>query len=303
MATYRTNLPDLFNTRLAYLEDVLMDEITVEDGVVPSVFKVRDGGNRMMVRTTTVASFGQVPIKAESANVTYDELAQGYDVTYQFDTYELAFKTSKEALDDEQEETVSDAARALGASLTYTYNLDHANVFINGFTSTTGSPDGSALFATGHTLVGGGTNANRAATDADLSTAALREALNICGDTVDDAGKLVHWAPKILLVPRELSWLAKELIHSTDRSDTADRATNVFKDDSLTVVSWQYLTDPDAWFLLDDPGKHNIRTYWRERPNVMHDFDFESTAMKEKIRARWKRGWSDYRRTFGSVGA
>ncbi|MDO8793692.1 MAG: hypothetical protein Q7J25_03635 [Vicinamibacterales bacterium] len=303
MATYRVNLPDLYLTRLAYLDDVLMDEIKVEDGVVPSVFSVRDMGNRPMVRTTSIASFGQVPIKVESANVTYDELAQGYDVTYQADTYELAFKTSKEALDDEQEESVSDAARALGASMTYTYNLDHANQFINGFSSTTGSPDGSALFATGHALVGGGTNANRAATDADLSTAALREALNVCGDTVDDAGKLIPWTPQILLVPRELSWLAKELIHSTDRSDTADRATNVFKDDGLTVVSWQYLTDPDAWFLLDSAGKHWVRTYWRERPNVMHDFDFEATAMKEKIRARWKRGWSDYRRTFGSAGA
>lgn len=303
MATLRVNLPDLYLSRLAFLDDVLMDEIDVADGVVPRVFSIRDMGNRPMVRTTTVASFGQVPIKAENANVTYDELAQGYDVTYQADTYALAFKTSKEALDDEQEEAVSDAARALGAAFTYSYNLDHANVFINGFSSTTGSPDGSVLFATGHTLVGGGTNANRATTHADLSTAAIREALNICGDTVDDAGKLTPWAPKILLVPRELSWLAKELLHSTDRSDTSDRATNVFKDDQLTVVSWQYLTDADAWFLLDAPGKHNIRSYWRERPNAIHDFDFDATAMKVQIRGRWKRGWSDYRRTWGSAGA
>jgi hypothetical protein len=303
MATYRTNIPDLYLSRLAYLEDVLFDEIKIEDGVVPTVFKIRDMGNRPMVRTTTLASFGQVPIKAESANVEYDELAQGYDVTYQADTYELAFKTSKEALDDEQEESVSDAARALGASVTYTYNIDHANVFINGFTSTTGSPDGSALFATGHALVGGGTNANRPATDADLSVTSLRDALNTIGDTVDDAGKLIHWRPKILLVPTELSWLAKELIQSVDRPDTADRAINAFRDDGLRVVSWPYLTDADAWFLLAEPGSHNIRSYWRERPNVMHDFDFESTAMKLKIRARWKRGWSDYRGSYGTNGA
>ncbi len=303
MATLRQNLPDNFLSRIAFLEDVLMDEIKIEDGVVPTVFKVRDMGNRPMVRTTTVATFGQVPIKAEGANVTYDELAQGYDVTYQADTYELAFKTSKEALDDEQEETVSDAARALGGSMTYTYNVDHANVFNDGFTSTTGSPDGSALFATAHTLVGGGTNANRATTHADLSVSALREAINIIGDTTDDAGKLVHWRPRVLLVPTELSWLAKELVQSTDRPDTADRAINAFRDDNLVVVSWPYLTDADAWFLLAEAGTHNIRTYWRERPNVMHDFDFEATAMKEKIRARWKRGWSDYRGAWGSAGA
>src|SRR3989304_5345020 len=188
MATYRPALPALFLSRLAFLDDVLMDEIKVEDGVVPSVYSVRDMGNRPMVRTTTVASFGQVPIKAESANVTYDELAQGYDVTYQADTYELAFKTSKEALDDEQEETVSDAARALGASMTYSYNLDHANVYINGFSSTTGSPDGSALFVTDHTLEGGGTAANPGATDADLAVAGLRGALQGIGGTLDPPG-------------------------------------------------------------------------------------------------------------------
>src|SRR5262245_43037974 len=124
MATYRTNLPDLYLSRLAFLDQVLMDEIKVEDGVVPSILRVRDMGSRPMVRTTTVASFGVVPIKPEGASVTYDDLAQGFDKTYQADTYELAFKTSKEALDDEQEEVVSDAARALGNSLTYTYNLD-----------------------------------------------------------------------------------------------------------------------------------------------------------------------------------
>ena len=65
MATLRVNLPDLYLSRLAFLDDVLMDEIDVEDGVVPKVFSIRNMGNRPMVRTTTVASFGQVPIKAE----------------------------------------------------------------------------------------------------------------------------------------------------------------------------------------------------------------------------------------------
>ena len=157
MATYRANLPDLFLTRLAFLEDVLFDEIDIEDGVFQSLLKIRDMGNKPFVNTTTVASFGIVPIKAEAVNVAYDEIAQGFDKKYTADTYELAFRTSKEGLDDEQEDVIADAARALGSSMTYTYNVDHANLFNNGFTSTTGSPDGKELFATDHPLVGGGT--------------------------------------------------------------------------------------------------------------------------------------------------
>lgn len=305
MATYRSALPDLYLSRLAFLEDVLFDEIDLEDGIVDRLFKMRDMGNKPFVRTTTVASFGSVPIKAEGADVSYDEMAQGYDKTYTADAYELAFKTSKEALDDEQEEVVSDAARALGQSMTYTYNVDHADIF-NSSTSTVGSPDGVALFSASHPLVGGGLGSNVLATDADLSVAALRDALNVMADTVDDAGKLLHIRPSILLVPYELQWLAWEMLESAGRSDTANRADNAFKgrqDGRLDVVVWPYLTDNDAWGLLTDPGKHQLRSYWREKPNVMHDWDFESSSFKVKIRGRWIKGWSDWRGVFWSDGA
>ena len=303
MATLRTTLPDLYLSRLAFLEQVLFDEIDLEDGVVSSVVDVRDMGSKPFVRTTTVASFGTVPVKAEGANVTYDDLAQGFDKTYTADTYELAFRASKEALDDEQEEVVSDAARALGQSMTYAYNVDHAGLFNDGFTSTTGSPDGLPLFDIAHTLIGGGTEQNELTTAADLSIPSLRDSLNDIADTTDDAGKLLHWRPKVLLVSAENQWLAKEMIQSPDRPDTADRAINAFRDDGLRVVVWPYLTDADAWFLLSETSRHFVRSYWRERPNSMHDWDFESSSMKVKIRARWIRGWSDWRGVYGSPGA
>lgn len=303
MATLRATLPDLYLSRLAFLDDVLFDEMPIEEGISQKILKVRDMGNRPIVRTTTVASFGTVPIKAEGADVTYDDLAQGFDKTYQADTYELAFRASKEALDDEQEEVVSDAARALGASMTYSYEVDHANIFNRGFNSSYTGPDGIELFATNHPLIGGGTEQNELTTAADLSVSSLRDAMNDIADTVDDAGKMVHWKASVLLVPYELKWLASELVQSPDRPDTADRAINALRDDGLRVVVWKYLTDPDAWFLITDPAGHNVRTYWRERPNTMHDWDFESSSMKVKIRARWIRGWSNWGGVYGSPGA
>lgn len=302
MATTRLTLQDLYLSRLPFLEDVLFDELPIEDQISENLLRVRDIGNKPFVNTTTVGSFSTVPIKVEGANVTYQDLAQGYDKSYTPDTYELAFRATKEALDDEQEEVVSDAARALGSSANYTIEADCANIF-NNMTSTTGAPDGVALFSTAHPLIGGGTARNRPSTDADLSTAALRSALNDIADTVDDAGKLVHWRPEVLLVPYELKWQADELINSVDRSDTADRAKNAFRQEGLRVVAWPYLTDADAWFLLASSSKHNVRKYWRERPNVMHDWDFESSSAKMKIRFRFIRGWSDWRGVWGTTGA
>src|SRR3990167_9490308 len=229
MATFRSTLPDLYLSRLAYLEDVLFDEFDLEDGVVSRIFKMRDMGNKPFVNTTTVASFGTVPIKAEGADVTYDELAQGYNQQYLADTYELAFRTSKEALDDEQEEIVSDAARALGSSMTYAYNVDHANVYNRAFNSSYTQVDGIELMATNHTLVGGGTEQNELTTSADLSVSSYRDALNDIADTVDDAGKLIHWRHSILLVPYENQWLASETGDFPYRHETANRAINAFK--------------------------------------------------------------------------
>jgi len=302
MATFRTALPSLYLSRLAFLEDVLFDEMPIEAGVFQRILKVRDMGNKPFVKTTTVASFGSVPIKAEGAAVTYDDLAAGFDATYQADTYELAFRASKEALDDEQEEVVSDAARALGSSMNYTYDVDHANCFNLGFTTFT-SPDAVSLFNTAHPLIGGGTNQNRPTTDGDLSVAQLRVALTDIMNTKDDAGKIVHWRPKILLVSENQKWLSMELLGSELRADTADNALNAFKDDGLTVVSTPYLTDKNAFFLLSEPSKHNVRTYWREKPNVLHDWDFETSSMKVKIRARWRKGVSDWRGVYGTSGA
>ena len=302
MATGRPALPDLYMSRLPFLEDVLFDELPIEDQISESLLKVRDIGNKPFINTTTVGTFSTVPIKPELTNVSYQDLAQGFDKQYTPDTYELGFMASKEALEDEQEEVISDAARALGSSANYTIEVDCANIF-NNMTSTTGSPDGVALFSTAHPLIGGGTGSNRLATDADLSTAALRTMLNLIADTVDDAGKLVHWRPEVLLVPYELRWQADELINSVDRSDTSDRAKNSFKMDGLRVVSWPYLTDPDAWFLLASPSKHNVRKYWRTRPNLLHDWDFDKSAAKMKIHFRFIRGWSDWRGVAGTTGA
>lgn len=303
MPTLRTTLPSLYLNRLAYLEDVLFDEMPIEAGVFQRILKVRDMGSKPFVNVTTVGSFGVVPIKAEGAGVTYEDLGAGFNSQYLADTYELAFRASKEALDDEQEEVVSDAARALGSSMNYSYDVDHANLFNNGFTSTTGSPDGVALFSTAHPLIGGGTNANRPTTDGDLSVAQLRTAINDIANTKDDAGKILHWRPKVLLVPYNQKWLAMELIGSELRADTADNAINAFKDDGLTVVATPYITDVNAFFLLAEPSKHNVRTYWREKPNVLHDWDFETSSMKVKIRARWKKGWSDYRGVYATSGS
>src|SRR5690242_10320880 len=88
----RSTLPQLYLNRLANLEEVLFDEIAIESSPWQRILRVRDMGNKPFVTTTTVASFGMVPIKAEGAAVQYEDMASGFDYRFQADTYELGFR-------------------------------------------------------------------------------------------------------------------------------------------------------------------------------------------------------------------
>ena len=67
-------------------------------------------------------------------------------------------------------------------------------------------------------------------------------------------------------------------------------------------VLWATDGDECNQLVLDIARKHNVRTYWREKPNVLHDWDFETSSMKVKIRARWKKGVSDWRGDGNGLG-
>jgi len=293
-----------FSEALPLLENITMEQYRSRPDMIPMIFNV-GSSNQWGEQDSEVTGFGLIPQSSEGADVEYDDVYQGLSKTYTHLLFKGGYKITKESVDDGKFGMHKKLAVAHGRAMFNTRQIEAASVFNNGFDPSFTGPDLVELFATNHPLQGpdGGTYRNELSTSADLSLTSLRQALNDVQDLVDDRGLLIHITSKWLLIPHELRYDAQELLKSELRPGTANNDINAFQMDQLNWIQWNYLTDPDAWFLLPDKDEHSLRWIEREPVNISSDYDFDSSTSKTQIRNRFSYGWSSPRGPFGSPGA
>ncbi len=299
----RTIFPDLFLTSmLPAIDEVIMTKYARFPEEFSEVFRM-ESSTRWGEQTTEITGFGQFAVVAEGKQTVYDEALPGFNKTYLHAQYSLGFRVSKIALDDDKFGVVRKLAEELGRSAKETKEVVCAAVFNTGFTSTIG-PDGKALFDVAHPLIGGGTQGNRLSYATDPDVTSIRLALTAMRQTVDHRGKIQRIPTKKMILPAALEFVGAELLGGDTRPDTANRAINAFKRrsgmpsfDSWMV--WDYLTDPDAWFLQGDVADTELRFYNREPFNTVHDIDFDSRSVKT---AGWMRFAVGYNGFYGIYG-
>lgn len=253
--------------------------------------------DRVAEQFTTIAKFGTFVETDEGSAVTYDSALQGFDSTLTPLQYSLGFKVSRLAFDDDRLGSLRNMASDLGWSWTESRNLLTADQFNNGFSGGTAGPDGVDLFSTAHLREDGVSFRNELATSADFSITSLRTAFIDFAAFVDGRGKRLNLKPESIMVPNDLYWDVKEVLASTDRPDTANRATNVapdiFGEGMLSrIIPNIYLTDTDAWFLIGPKEDHGLVFLEREAFNSENDVDFDTRTLKTAA-------WGRY--TFGQV--
>ena len=248
-----------------------------------------------------ISGFGPLVTKNEGQSSTYDDAIQGYDKRYTHVTRSLAYRITKEMMEDDLYRAIQKMPQALARSTRTSIEQDGANIFNNGFTSGTGG-DGVYLFSASHPLKGGGTQTNLI-TGADLSSTSLEAACVAMRAQTDDRGNLLNVMPKKLVVAPSEEWTAKELLQSANYPliSVNTSAINVARSLGLELVVNDYLTDADAWFLIGD--EHEINWFWRVTPDHYQGNDFDTDDAKFKVRARWSNGWSLPWGIVGSAGA
>ena len=228
----RSGLPDLFLNLLPALDEVFfLTHKVVEQGM-----QFYNDGREIkgsFINETTVSGFGSVPEKGESAPAATDTIYQGFDKKFTPVTYELAYTISKEANDDQKIIQIGNNVKSLGRSFVSTKEIHLAAPFNTGF-DTAKSADGQYIFSASHNKLPSGTQSNLLATD--LSVTSLQVALNTYYGFTDYRGHLLHLTPGRLIVPTEGWWLAKEILGSPDRPDTASRSINALYGEGLTPV-------------------------------------------------------------------
>jgi len=252
-----------------------------------------------------VSSFGLAIQKPEGSPISYDTERQAFITRYQHVTYALGFVITREVMDDDQYAVVGQRkAQGLAFSMRQTKEIIAANVYNRYATAGYVGGDGVTLLSASHPNLAGGTWSNQIATAADLSEAALEQAvIDIAGFT-NDRGLLIAVRPKSLIIPRQLMFEAKRILNSDGRVGTDNNDLNAIKNMGLvpeTIVN-HYLTDTDAWFIRTDVP-HGMKHFERRADAFDMDNDFDTENAKYKATARYSFGWTDPRGIYGSAGA
>jgi len=252
-----------------------------------------------------ISSFGLAVQKSEGAPISYDSERQGFISRYQHAVYALGFIITREMMEDDQYDVIGKRkAEGLAFSMRQTKEVIGANVYNRAFNSAYTGGDGSALIASNHANIKGGTWSNQIATASDLSEAALEQAcIDIAGFT-NDAGLLIAVRPESLVIPRQLIFEAKRILGTDGRVGTDNNDLNAIKTMGSipTVITNHFLTDTDAWFIRTNV--QNGLKYMERRADAFDmDNDWDTENAKFKATARYSFGWTDPRAIYGSAGA
>lgn len=232
-------------------------------------------------------------------------MQQGFVTRYNHVKYGLGFAITQEMIDDDQYMIVAQKrSKALAFSMRQTKEIVAANVYNRAFNSSYTGGDAKELCATDHPNVAGGTYANELTTAADLSEAALEQAMIDLMAFTNDRGLKIAVMSTGLIIPSALTFEADRILKSPLRTSSDNNDINALKMGGWIpkVTVNHYLTDSDAWFLLTNVPD-GMKYFERKADTFSEDNDFDSDNLKYKAVARYAFGWTDPRGIFGSPGA
>ena len=261
--------------------------------------------DRSFEEEVKLSGFGAAPVKAEGAAISYDNAQEHYTARYNHETVAMGFSITEEAMEDNLYDSLSARyTKALARAMAYTKQTKAAALLNTGFSSFN-SGDGVTLFATNHPTVGGGTNANKLATNADLNETSLEQAVIDIAAFTDERGLLIAARPRKLIVPPALMFVATRLLQTELRTGTADNDTNALRSNGSIPEGYRvnhYLTDTDAFFITTDIP-NGMKHFERTTMATSMDGDFDTGNVRYKARERYSFGVSDPLGMYGSPGA
>lgn len=252
----------------------------------------------------SISSFGLAQQKLEGAAVSYDAEQQGFIDRYTHVVYALGFIITKEMVEDDLYDVAGERkAKGLAFSMRQTKEINGANILNRAFNSSYTYGDGVSLINASHPNIAGGTWANLIAVAADISEAALEQAVIDLGKYTNDRGLRIAVKPQKLVVPVDLDFEANKIMETQYEVGTNNNTVNLVRSRfPKGVVVNHYLTDTDAWFILTNVP--NGMTYFSRRDDSFAmDDDFDTDNAKFKAASRYSFGCSDKRSIYGSPGA
>lgn len=311
----RSQYGDLFgSTMLPVLEELFRAEIEQHPSRREMLFKIV-ATDRDIWQSTEIHDLDLFNQIAEGQDYSFKRSKQGANKTLVVNKYGLGFSISEETIDDGKFDLASDMVRKLARSGRETQEIQAIAKFNNGFTTEV-TADGLSVFNSAHTLPSGLTFRNSASTAASLSASSLEQGLqDFEQNFIGDSGIIYRISAKNLITTPKFKRLAKELIGSDLKPDTATNSTtgitninnmNSFKEEGLSTISSPHLTSANAWFLSAMPVETGLRIVVRkpiETKAAGADVGFSSDSIYYKSRYREIIGVTHPYGLYGNAGS
>lgn len=237
--------------------------------------------------------------KVPGGNFNQEDMASGEEVSYVHKSFGKLIQVEREFADDELYGIVEKLPRQLGIGGRATVEITAAAILNNAF-SVSGY-DGVPLFSDSHPIIKGGT-ADNLMTASALNDTNLKAGITMMRTNMktEEGLKMQARAKKLIINP-ELEFTAATLLHSAGIVGSANNDTNVLKN-RVTPVVMDYLTDDNAWFLMD-PMIAQLIFFWRVKPEFKSAENFDNMVAKYRGYLRFSVGYSDWRGIIGNAGA
>lgn len=234
------------------------------------------------------STLGFLQLKPEGQPISYDGIIGGPKKTWVHKVFALGTRCSEEAIDDNLYENFRDFFKDLGQSAAEQPEVMVARM-INNATATTyhTCSDGLALASASHTRLDGSTYSNYSTAYADLTYTSFWAIVILLENQFDHRQKRVNMKIRGLVHPPQLNRQAIEVLKSTDRPDSTNRAVSAIAKKygtSIQDISWSHLTDVDAWHAQGD--NHDVIWFWRKKPVFAKEPDFETGDVRCKVAMR-----------------
>jgi len=249
--------------------------------------------------------------KGEGAPISYDVEIEGPKQTWVHDVYALGVRLTEESIDDNlyhlraggSADGLNEIFEDLGNSMAENPEVLCARLFNSATVTTYHKTRGSLAFASAaHKRLDNSTYSNLA-TATDLTYATFWANLVAFENQYNHRSLRTQKKVKNLWVPPQLEKNAIEILKSTDRPDTANRAINAYAKSgrSITPQVWSYMTDADMW-VLQSEGR-GIIMFWARKTRFAREKEFQTGDMMCKSDQRFSVEIADERDFYFNVPA
>lgn len=251
------------------------------------------------------STLGLPVLTGEGAATTYDSFQQGFVSRFTHADYTLGVVITANMVKDDLYDVVGKArVKLLSRSFAHLPEVLAGQVYNRAFNSSYTGADGQPLVDNDHPNVSGGTWSNRPTTYADISEAALEQAIIDLNKYVDDRGNKMRVKAQKLIVPVDLDFEANKLMKTEYEVGTANNTVNLVRSRfpmGVMVAHWVD-ADTDAWFIKTDADDGLIH-FEREGVSFNSENDFDTRNARYMAHWRGSFGWANPRILYASQGA